>query len=53
MFASPVPTHTTPGFDGATAMSPIDIIASARSKIGVHDVPWFVIWKTPPLAVAT
>ena len=40
-------------FDGATATSPIDIIASTRSKTGAHDVPWFVLLNTPPPAVAT
>ena len=30
---SPVPTHTTLGFDGATASAPIDDTGS-RSKIG-------------------
>jgi hypothetical protein len=53
LFASPVPTQTTPAFDGAEATAPIDIIASTRSKIGVHDVPWFVLLNTPPLAAAT
>jgi hypothetical protein len=37
LFAFPVPTYTIAAFDGATAISPIDIIASTRSKIGVHD----------------
>jgi len=51
--ASPVPAHTIFGLDGATATAPIDIIASTRSKTGVHDVPWFVLLNRPPLAVAT
>ena len=53
MLASPVPTQTVVGLDGATSTSPIDIIASTRSKTGVHVVPWFVLLKRPPLAVAT
>ena len=31
-------------------MAPIDIIASTRSKIGVHDVPWFVLLNTLQVA---
>jgi hypothetical protein len=53
LFASPVPTHTTFAFDGATRTVPIDIIASTLSNTGSHDVPPFVLLNTPPVAVAT
>src|SRR5215471_11843810 len=53
VFASPVPTHTTFGLDFDTAIAPIDIIASTRSKIGVHETPPFTLLNTPPLAAAT
>ena len=53
MFASPVPTQTTFGFVRATAIAPIDIIASTRSNAGVHDTPLLTLLNTPPLAAAT
>ncbi len=34
-------------------MSPIDIMASTWSKIGVQDTPPLTLLKTPPLAVPT
>ena len=45
---SPVPTHTTFGSDGATAIEPIAVVAS-RSKIGVQVVPLLIDFQTPPM----
>ena len=45
---SPVPTHTTLGSEGATAMEPIEVVASL-SKIGVHVVPLLIDFHTPPM----
>ena len=53
MFASPVPSQTVSGADGATATAPIDIIASTPSKTGDHEMPLFMLFQSPPLAVAT
>ena len=52
MFASPVPTQTMSGFDGATATSPMEVVG-ASSKMGVHVVPSLLLIHTPPDAVAT
>src|SRR5437016_5461813 len=51
-FASPVPTHTIFGSDCDTATSPIDTVAS-WSNWCVKVVPWLVVFKSPPEAVAT
>src|SRR5678815_859856 len=53
VLASPVPTHTVSGADGATATAPMDIIALTPSKTGDHETPLFELFQTPPLAVAT
>ena len=50
--ASPVPTQTMSGFDGATATAPRLTVAS-RSKTGVQVVPLLVVFHRPPEAVAT
>src|SRR5260221_2409392 len=52
LFGSPVPTHTTEGSDGAIAMSPI-VDTASLSKTGVHVVPLFVVFHTPPEATPT
>ena len=52
MFASPVPTHTTFGFDGAMVTSPI-VVAGPWSKIDCHVVASFSVFHKPPDAVAT
>ena len=51
LFGSPVPTHTTSGFDGATATAPMDG-ARTESNSDVHDTPAFVERHTPPVAAA-
>src|SRR5687768_15368937 len=51
LFDSPVPTHTTSGFDGATATAPIDETRCA-SNSGVQVTPLFVVFHTPPAAAA-
>jgi hypothetical protein len=51
MFASPVPTQTISGFDGATVTSPIDVVA-AWSKTGAHVTPSLSVFQSPPVAVA-
>ncbi len=52
MFASPVPTHTMSGLDGATAIAPMAVDGSS-SKMGAQLVPSFSLFHTPPDAVAT
>ncbi len=52
LFASPVPTHTTFGFDGATATAPTDPVRT-ESKTGVQVTPALVDFHTPPVAAAT
>src|ERR1700724_4327249 len=52
LFGSPVPTHTTDGSDGAIAMSPI-VDTASLSNTGVHVVPLFVVFHTPPAATPT
>ena len=49
MQASPVPTYKMFGSDAATATLPIDDTA-CLSKIGVHVIPPFVVFHTPPAA---
>jgi hypothetical protein len=44
---SPVPTHTTSLFEGATATSPMDANDSS-SNTGCHVVPALVVFHTPP-----
>ena len=51
MLASPEPTQTTLGSDGATAIEPIDETASL-SKTGFHFEPPLTDFHTPPDAVA-
>ena len=48
---SPVPIHTTAGFDGASATAPT-AAAPTLSEIGLHVVPAFVVFQSPPLRVA-
>src|SRR5437867_9256898 len=52
LLASPVPTHTTEGSDGAIAMSPI-VDTLSLSNTDSHVVPLFVVFQTPPDAVPT
>src|SRR6266496_956800 len=49
---SPVPTHTTSGFFGSTATVPIEYDGCA-SNTGVHVVPAFTVFHTPPECTAT
>jgi hypothetical protein len=46
--ASPVPTQTRFGFEGAIAIAPIE--GGYFSKIGFHDQPESTVLKTPPEA---
>src|SRR5262245_46837986 len=50
--ASPVPTQTTSGLEGATATSPIETVLWL-SKIGVQVMPLLTVFQRPPDAVAT
>jgi hypothetical protein len=52
LFASPVPTHTIDGSEGATVTSPI-VDVGWSSNTGSHVVPPFVVLNTPPDAVPT
>src|SRR5438552_1454096 len=52
LLASPVPTYTIAGFDGASVTSPIDGLPTS-SKTCSHVVPPFVVLSTPPAAVPT
>jgi hypothetical protein len=52
MFASPVPTQTTFGFDAAIVTSPIDVVAP-WSNTGAHVTPSLSVFQSPPVAVAT
>ena len=45
-FASPVPTHTRLGLEGATAMAPME--GGCFSKIGFQERPPSTVLKTPP-----
>src|SRR5437763_5191885 len=49
---SPVPTHTTLGFVGSSAMAPIDC-TGWRSKTGLKVVPPSCDFHTPPDAAPT
>jgi hypothetical protein len=51
MLASPEPTYTTLGSDGATAIEPIEAVGWS-SKTGFQSWPPFVDFQTPPEAVA-
>ena len=46
--ASPVPTYTTFGSEGATAIAPIDPAMSVSSEIGCHVIPASTVFQTPP-----
>ncbi len=49
MFASPVPTQTMSGFDGATARSPM-LVDGMSSKIACQVVPLSSVFQTPLVA---
>ena len=49
MFASPVPTQTMSGFDGATARSPM-LVDGMSSKIACHVLPSSSVFHTPLVA---
>ena len=49
MFASPVPTQTMSGFDGATARSPT-LVVGMSSKIACQVVPLSSVFQTPLVA---
>src|SRR6266478_4203781 len=49
--ASPVPTQTTDGFEGATATAPRETVSS-WSKTGFQAVPLLTVFQSPPEAVA-
>ena len=51
MLASPVPTQTIRGSDGATATSPM-AADGALSNIGAQVVPSFSVFHSPPDAEA-
>jgi hypothetical protein len=51
MFASPVPTQTMSGFDGAMVTSPIEVV-TPWSKTGAHVTPSLSVFHSPPVAVA-
>src|SRR5687768_9993599 len=51
-FASPVPTQTISGLDGATATAP-SATTACRSNCGVQLVPLLIVFHNPPDAVAT
>ena len=53
LFASPEPTQTMFGSDGAMAMSPIESADASRSKVVVQVTPLFTLLNTPPDAVPT
>ena len=50
--ASPVPTQTTSGSDGATATSPTEATGWS-SKTGAQESPSLTVFQTPPDAAAT
>jgi hypothetical protein len=45
---SPVPTYTTLGSDGATAMAPIEPAMRVESVVGSHVMPPSLVFHTPP-----
>src|SRR5437868_60027 len=47
LLASPVPTYTIAGFDGASVTSPMEGLPTS-SKTCSHVVPPFVVLSTPP-----
>ena len=49
---SPVPTHTTSGSDGSIATDPIEY-EGWSSNVGVHVIPAFDVFQTPPDPTAT
>src|ERR1044071_9544117 len=49
---SPVPTQTTFGCLGSTTIVPMEYVLW-RSKTGLHVVPEFVVFQTPPAAAPT
>jgi hypothetical protein len=49
MLASPVPTHRTSGFEGATARSPM-LVEGYPSKIDVHVAPLSSVCQMPLVA---
>ena len=51
MLASPVPTQTTSGLDGATAMSPM-LVDAMCSNTACHVLPWSSVFQTPLVAYA-
>jgi len=53
LFASPVPTHTMFGFDGATVTSPIELMPPEASKTGSQVEPKSVLFHTPPIDAPT
>jgi hypothetical protein len=50
--SSPVPAYMMLGFEGASAMSPMEITRSL-SNTGTNIVPALIVFQIPPLAVAT
>src|SRR6478736_1784185 len=52
LFASPVPTHTTFGSVGATAIAPTDPVRT-ESNTGAQLTPALTVFHTPPVAAAT
>src|SRR3954465_6713548 len=50
MSSEPVPTYTTLGFDGATAIAPMEPTGILPSEIGHQLAPASVVFHTPPEA---
>ena len=50
--ASPVPTQTTLGSEGATATAPMEA-TGCLSKTGAKVAPAFTVFQTPPVARPT
>ncbi len=50
--ASPVPTQTSFGFDGASATAPMDAASPCLNTLS-HLMPLSVVFHTPPPAVPT
>src|SRR5205807_10313684 len=51
-FPSPVPTHTTFGFEGASATAPIDAVGWSLNTAS-HESPPSIVFHTPPAAAPT
>src|SRR6478735_12587156 len=49
---SPLPTYTTSGAEGATAIAPIDA-TGCESKTGFHTRPASTVFHTPPFTAPT